>query len=177
MTLGVSLSAIVLVLLVPGFFLSAPGWIAGRLAAPNSPQLRKTLTTWHYWVSWALLGGVPLAASITGGPFAGVHQFLPTPLALALGIIGILTLNVSAFFIGYKHGLAAKAKKEIRESFNRKLSGMRNLNGESGVDVLDQNHPAIATDAHGPLAKDAPPPKNTPPSEGGEYPTAQPVED
>lgn len=187
-SLAVILCGVLVVMLLPAFPLSAPGWMAGRLAASNSPQVRTVRASGFYWLVWAVLGGGSLAVSAIGGPFASTSQFIPTPAAVIIALLGLAILNASAFFIGYKQGLAARAKKEIRKG----LRSNTVIPGET-VDVLDQNHPALATDvprdpvattplpvvdADRPSSEDAPTQEiavRRTDSPNDEYPTARPV--
>lgn len=153
-SLAVALCGVLFVTLIPAFFLSIPGWLTGRIAAPNSPQLKKVRKSGHYWAAWVLLGGIPLALGVTGGPLAGANHFLPTPAAIALTVLGLVVLNVNSFLLGYKQGLAAKAKKEISKSLKENL-GRTSRIGET-VDLLDENHPAIASTPGGPRAATTP---------------------
>lgn len=191
-SLAVILCGVLLVTLIPSFLVSIPGWLIGRIAAPNSPQLKKVRNNGFYWTSWVLFGGVPLMVSIVGGPFAGSNHLIPTPVAIGLAVLGLLALNVNAYLIGYKQGLAAKAKKEIRKSLQENLG--HSVPTEETVDLLDQNHPAIASNPGGPAVATTPlPVVDARPIDGDaptqeiatpdaaplndEYPTARPLGD
>lgn len=143
-SLSVTLCSLLLFMLIPAFFLSVPGWITGRIAAPNSPRLAKVRPASRYWMAWAVLGGVPLTVSVVGGPFAGSNHLVPTPVAVALAVFALAALNVSAFFLGYKQGLAAKAKREVRKSLKSGLAFSDPT--RDSEDWLDENHPAITPD-------------------------------
>lgn len=142
-TLGVILCAVLVFMLLPAFFLSIPGWLIGRISAPNAPRLKKVRRTSAYWTAWVLLGGAPLTVSVIGGPFAGSNQVIPTVWAVLIAFGGFVALNVNAFMLGYKSGLAAKAKRDIRKNFEANFAP--SAHPEDNVDWLDPNHPAIAS--------------------------------
>lgn len=191
-SLGVSLLGVLVVVLLPAFFLSSPAWLIGRIAAPNSPQLKKVRSNGVYWGTWVIFGGIPATIGILGGPFAGTSHLIPTPWAIAFGITGLIFLNVNAYIIGYKQGLASKAKREIRKNLRNYVS--RPDTSCANVDLLNENHPAIASD-HGdittattplPVAEALHPHGNdvptreiatldAAPQNNDEYPTARPV--
>lgn len=173
--LGMALCCLFVAVLIFALVPSIPGWVAGRIAASNSPQLRSARQTSRYWAMWAILGGAPLAASIVGGPFVGTNQFLPTASAVALGIFALITLNVNAFFIGYKQGLAAKAKRDISKTSRSSLEFTGSTSEDA--DWLDERHPAVTSDTPGsPSMETRPLPLvDASPSPGdNEYPTARP---
>lgn len=185
-SLGAILCGLLLFMLVPAFFLSIPGWLTGRIAAPNSPRLTTVRPSKRYWTAWIVLGGIPLTVSVVGGPLAGSNHLVPTALAVALAVIALIALNVSAFFLGYKQGLAAKAKKEVRESLKSGLA-FSSAPATGSADLLHENHPAIAPDrATTPLPvvdadrspdRDAPTQETTVPDtvpSDDEYPEARP---
>lgn len=142
-SLGIALCALLAITLAFTIFLSFPGWLAGRIAAPNAPRLTQVRKASTYWTIWVTLGGIPLMVSITGGPFAGVHHFLPTVVAVLLAALALIIANVCAFMLGYKQGLAAKAKKEVGKSLRENLGATSQT--EDNVDWLDPKHPAIAS--------------------------------
>lgn len=189
-SLGLILCALLAVTLIFAFFLSIPGWLIGRIAAPSAPRLTKVRKTSTYWATWVVLGGLPLMVSILGGPFAGGHRFIPTAVAVILAIGALIVLNVNAFMLGYKQGLATKAKKDISKRLKENLGGA--AHAEQDVDWLDPDHPAIAStpgntatataplpvvDAYHPIGEDAPTQESAAHGSiplGDEYPTARP---
>lgn len=139
-----------LVALIPAFAASMPAWLAGRIAASHTPQLKNVRSVRFYWAWWTIFGGLPLAVAIIFGPLGGTKVFVSGPWAIALGMASLVSLNVSAYLIGYQHGLAAKAKREIRL-----LLPVLESRGTppKTVDLLDEHHPAIAS-RHGSDATD-----------------------
>lgn len=179
-TLGVTLCAVLFITLIPCLVISMPGWLTGRIAASNSPQVKRVRKTTTYWLTWVFLGGAPVTASLVGGPFTTTHQFFATPVAIILGLAGILILNISAFYIGYKQGVTSKAKKAVRKGIEDGL-GAGIVQGS--VETLGEGHPAatppVATTKPLPVvAEEAPTQEigvpNTDLSDDDEYPLAQP---
>ena len=178
-TLGVTLCAVLVVTLIPCFIISIPGWLTGRIAASNAPQVKRVRKTSTYWLTWVFLGGVPATASLVGGPLSTIRQFFATPVAIILGIAGILILNISAFYIGYKQGVTAKAKKAVRKGIEEGLGASA---GQGVVETLGEGHPAasppVATTRPLPVvAEEAPTQEIRVPNtdlSDDEYPLAQP---
>lgn len=185
----VTLCALFLCISIFSFFLSFPGWLVGRIAVLGSPQLKSMRHSRFYITAWLTLGVAPIALCAAGGRFSGAGQFLPNSASIVLGALGLIMLNVNAFFLGYKMALSAKAKREISKA----LSEPTDLSPTvvPTPDVLDENHPAVtpaltptiplpAVDADRPLDEDAPTQEisvrdTVPPND--ECPTARPHED
>lgn len=188
-TLSVGLIALLLTAAIISLTLSAPGWLVGCLSGISSPRLKTMRRASFYWLAWVLFGVLPFAVSATGGPQAQAGQFLPTSLAIVLAAVGVVALNVNAYFIGYKQGLAVRARREVRKSLKDGFS-LASARAHSEPDLLDENHPAVASgstatshpssaDAARPLDGDAPT-RETPVRDAAplddEYPIARPHE-
>lgn len=185
--LAILLLVLLLTVAVISFIVSIPGWLTGFIAESAGPQFKTVRRRRFYWSMWMLFGTVPFAIGVTGGPFASTGQFLPTPVAVALIIGGIVVLNVNSFFIGYKSGLSAKAKRDVRKSLTAH-GAFAGAHTPDTPDLLNENHPAIAptptptkplpaVDADHPTVRDAPtqetPVHGTVPPDD-EYPLARP---
>lgn len=183
--LGVTLCALFLSIAMFSLLLSMPGWFIGCTAAFSAPRLKSVRRGRFYFAAWLVLGVTPITLSVVGGSLSGAGQFLPNSVAITLGILGFIVLNVSAFFVGYKTALSVKAKREVRKAMKA-----RGAFSTPGPDLLDENHPAIApnpmatkplpvVDADRPLDGDAPTqetPVHGTVSPDDEYPTARPHE-
>lgn len=169
-SLGAALCGVLLVMLVPSFFLSIPGWAMGWIAARNSPRLRAVRRSSVYWAAWVLLGALPLAVSTSLGVFAGADHTLSFGWTMALNVLGVALLNTAAFHIGYRQSLASKARHDVREAL-RPTPGAPPPARDT-VDWFDENHPAVTA----PSIDDPTMTKPLPviDSHHDEYPTARP---
>lgn len=126
-------------LLLGAFGVSFPGWLVGWIAASNAPQFRRVPRSGTVWATWALLGGLPCAVSLYA---------LTKPWAFVLAASGLAVLNITAFFIGYRQGTTARARREIKKTLSP--AATTEVTSALGRDVFDERHPAVASPTFAP---------------------------